>query len=118
MVAAPQYATLTIVGPRGIATKAVDMYLSDVADARVNFDSGQGASSSSQDDYYSPFTGFITDFSIASGMTDTTKIQVLRDNTPTGDHLRFANHLNSLNSRIPLRIPVVKGQRIGAIQRA
>lgn len=118
MVAAPQYATITMVGPRGQLTKAIDTYLSDVADARGNFDSGQGASSTSENEFIAPFSGFIADFSIPTGMTDTTKVQVLVNNTPTGDHLRYANHLNTLTSRIPLRIPVAAGSRFTMIQRA
>lgn len=117
MVAAPQYATVTLYNKGGL-TKAIDTYLSDVANANGNFDSGQGASSTSDDEYVIPFGGHIIDFSINTGMTDTTKIEVLVNNTPTGDFLRYANHLNTLTSRIPLRIPVTAGQRIRFIQRA
>lgn len=118
MVAAPQYASITVTDPKGRITRTIDSYLSDVDAAVVRFDNGQGASSTSGEEFFAPLSGWITDFSIASGMTDTTKIQLLVNGRPTGDHLRYANHVNTLANRVPLRIPVISGQRVSAIQRA
>lgn len=117
MAAAPQYATLTIVGGGG-ATITVDVYASDVVAALMNFDSGSGAGAGSETFYKSPIEGFITDFSILTGMTDTTVGRLTIDNSNTKSTIRYANHLNTLNSRPKLAIPVHRGENIGIIQLA
>lgn len=116
MVAAPQYATMTISTGGGDLT--IDVYASDVANALCNFDSGQGASSGSETFYKSPVSGFITDFSIKTGMTDTTVGKITVDGTNTRSSIRWANHLNTMSFRPPLRIPVGKNENIGITQLA
>ena len=74
MAAAPQLATASFVGVQTRRTYAVDVYLSDVAAALVNFDSGAGAGAGSDTFWIAPENVILTDFSIKTGMTDTTKI--------------------------------------------
>lgn len=116
MVAAPQYATLVI--SNGAANINVDMYLSDVANAPANFDSGSAAASTSETFFKSPISGRIVDFSINTGMTDTTAGRVTVNGSPTKSVIRWANHLNSLNNRPMLNIPIAAGENIGIVQLA
>ena len=117
MVAAPQYATM-IITTAGGSQLSVDVYLSDVANASANFDSGAGSGSASETFFKCPTSGVITDFAIASGMTDTTAGRITIDNSPTKSVIRWANQLNSLNNRPKLGIPVKTGENIGIIQLA
>lgn len=116
-MAAPQYATLTIDFGR-FGKVAVDMYLSDVANAEVNWDSGAGASSSSKTFYKVPANGVIIDFSIKTGMTDTTKINLTHNGASGRNMIRYANHLNTMAVRPELGVAVAAGEDLGAIQLA
>lgn len=117
MVAAPQYATMILTSKDGTQIN-VDVYCSDVANALVNFDSGAGSGSASETFYKSPITGFITDFAIKTGMTDTTAGRITVNNGPTKSVIRWANQLNSLNQRPKIMIPISVGENIGIIQLA
>jgi hypothetical protein len=116
MVAAPQYATLVI--SNGVSNINIDVYLSDVANAAANFDSGAGAASTSETFYKSPVSGRIVDFAVKTGLTDTTKGRVTINNSPTKSVIRWANHENTLNNRPMLNIPVAAGENIGIVQLA
>jgi len=116
MAAAPQYGTLTITD--GSTSIAVDVYLSDVANAAVNFDSGISASATSETFYKCPINGKITDFSILTGMTDTTCMRVTINGSPTKSVVRYNSHLNTLSQRPSLNIPVAAGENIGFVQLA
>jgi len=96
----------------------VDVYCSDVANALANFDTGAGAGSTSETFFKCPINGYIIDFAIATGMTDTTAARVTIDNSPTKSVIRWANQLNSLATRPILQIPVRAGENIGLIQLA
>jgi hypothetical protein len=118
MAAAPQYGTFSF---QGIATGRVynvDAYFSDVADALVTFDAGAGASATSPTSFTAPENLLLFDQAIVTGMTDTTKIQILRGNQPTGDFLRYSQHLTTSALRSPLRIGFRAGVEIRAIQKA
>jgi len=117
MVAAPQLATATFLGGSGM-TYSKDVYLSDVVGGLVNWDVGQGAGSATETFWTPPEGVVLRDFSILTGMTDTTRIQCTRDGVPTGDVLRYANYLNTLNSRPQLNIPFGPGQKISFNQLA
>lgn len=118
MVAAPQYGTFTFVGMTTKRIYNVDAYYSDVADALVNFDGGGGAGTTSPTSFTAPEPLVLVDVSIVTGMTDTTKIQVLRNNQPTGDFLRFTQHLTTSAQRSPVRLGFRQGVEIRAIQKA
>lgn len=115
MAAAPQYGIFKFLGLSG-RTYSVDVYLSDVANALVNFDAGRGASATSPT-YYRPQEGVIlTDFAIVTGMTDTTKIQLFQGNQPTGDFLRYVMHLDTLAARSGLRLYFPPNSELRAFQ--
>jgi len=118
MVAAPQYGTLSLVGLRSRRIYNVDLYHSDVADALVNMDAGAGAGTTSPTSFTCPEPVLLFDYSIVTGMTDTTKVQVLRNNQPTGDFLRFTQHLTTSARRSPVRLGFRPGTEIRMIQKA
>ena len=118
MVAAPQYGTFVFQGQQSSRIYNVDAYFSDVADALANFDGGGGAGTTSPTSFTAPEDLLLLDVSIVTGMTDTTKMQVLRGNQPTGDFLRFTQHLTTSPARSPVRLGFARGTEIRAIQKA
>jgi len=116
MAAAPQYATMVI--SNGSAAINVDVYCSDVANGLCNFDSGASSSATSQNFFKSPISGKIVDFTILTGMTDTTAGRIIINNSPTKSVIRWANQLNTLATRPVLNIPINAGENIGIIQLA
>lgn len=117
MAATPQYGTFTFIGRSGRIYN-VDSYFSDVADALVTFDGGGGAGTTSPSSWTCPEAVVLVDQSIVTGTQDTTKIQVLRNNQPTGDFLRYTQHLTTSAQRSPLRIGFLPGTEVRAIQKA
>ncbi len=116
MAAAPQYATMTFVGLRTQKTYSKDVYCSDVVSGGINFDNGAGAGAGTPEEYTAPEPLILRDFSILTGMTDTTAIQLTRNGVPTGDIIRYANYLNTLNSRPPFTVGFKALDRIAGIQ--
>lgn len=116
MVAAPQFATMII--SNGQTSVNVDVYASDVANSPCTFDSGSGAAAGALGFFKSPISGRIVDFSILTGMTDTTAGRITINNSPCKSVIRWANQLNTLNSRPALNIPVAAGENIGIVQLA
>ncbi len=115
MVAAPQYAQIQFRGISG-QTYNKDLYLSDANAALARHDGGGGASATSPDHWIAPEPVLLQDFAIVTGMTDTTKMQVIRNSVPTGDVLRYSLHLNTLNNRPKLTIAFRRGDKISFIQ--
>ena len=118
MVAAPQFGTFVFQGQQSGRIYNVDMYHSDVVDGLANFDGGGGSSATSPDSFTAPENLLLVDYSIVTGMTDTTKIQVLRNNQPTGDFLRYTQHLTTAPMRSPIRLGFIRGVEVRAIQKA
>ena len=118
MAAAPQFGTFVFHGQQSGRVYNVDAYFSDVADGLGNFDGGGGASATSPDSFTAPEDLILNDMSIVTGMTDTTKIQILRGNQPTGDFLRYTQHLTTAPARSPLRLGFARGVQIRVIQKA
>ncbi len=118
MAAAPQYGTMVFIGQQSKRVYNVDTYFSDVVDALANFDGGGGASATSPDSFTAPEDLLLNDMSIVTGMTDTTKVQILRGNQPTGDFLRYTQHLTTAPARSPLRLGFARGTQIRMIQKA
>jgi hypothetical protein len=117
MAAQPEYGTMTFVGRSG-TTYIKDIYVSDVDDAALRFDSGGGASATSETEWIPPENVILRDFSVVTGTQDTEKLRITRQGVPTGDILRYSIHLTTLAYRPVLRIPFLRGQKVGAIQSA
>lgn len=118
MAAAPQSGTMQFQSLDGQRGYPVDVYISDVVLGNVNFDSGGGAGANSETFYTFPEAVKLIDFSIPTGLTDTKIIRFTGGGVPTGHTLRYANHLNTLNSRPIPGIVVNAGSRLGATQQA
>lgn len=118
MAATPQYGTFSFQGQRSGRIYNVDAYFTDVADALVRFDGGGGAGAASPDSFTAPEPLLLFDQAIVTGTADTTKIQVLRNNQPTGDFLRYTQHLSTSAVRSPIRLGFAQGVAIRAIQKA
>lgn len=118
MVAAPQYGVATFLGLSTNRSYSKDIYCSDVANAFVNWDGGTGASATSPTDWIPPESVRLIDFAIVTGMTDTTKVQIVRGASVTGDHLRFGMHLVTLTKRGIVNLDFPAGQKIQLIQKA
>lgn len=117
-VAAPEYGTFTFVGIASGRIYNVDIYFSDVVDALLNFDGGAGASATSPNSFTCPEEVVLTDVAIVTGGTDTKKLQILRNNQPTGDFLRHTQHLTTSPARSPVRLGFRTGTEVRAIQKA
>ena len=118
MAAAPQSGTFVFAGLQTGRNYNKDVYCSDVANALINWDVGQGAGSGTETFWTAPESCVIVDFTQVTGMTDTVSLQVTVNGVPTGDIIRFANHLNTLNSRPILNIPVPAGGKVSCNQLA
>ena len=117
-VAAPEYGTFAFMGRRTGRIYNVDIYYSDVADGLINFDGGAGASATSPTSFTCPEDVILADVAIVTGGTDTKKLQILRNNQPTGDFLRHTQHLTTLATRSPIRLGFRQGTEVRAIQKA
>lgn len=118
MAAAPRYGTIFARGVRSGKGYAVDLYISDVVSGLGNWDSGAGASSTSDTFFTFGEPVVIYDFSIATGLTDTTAARFVGNGRPSSEVIRWANQLNTLNNRPRLNIPVRAGTRLGMLQLA
>ena len=98
-------------------TYVKDLYLDDVANAPVNFDSGAGAAATSGESTTIPEPCTLTDVAVVTGAAQT-KLQVTRNGMGTGDMLRQTLHLNTLAFRPVLRIPFLAGDTIAFLQLA
>ena len=117
MAATPKNGVMTFVGRSG-QTYSKDVYVSDVANALINWDGGIGSSATSPEEWRAPEPLVLTDFAMVTGTAETTKIQITRNSVGTGDILRYLAHLTSLNQRPALRLPFLPGDVVGAIQLA
>ena len=115
MVATPQYGAMYFVGASG-KTYSVDIYVSDVNGAAINFDSGAGASSTSETFITFPENVILIDYSQVTGTADTEKIRLTAGGKPMQQVLRYVPHLTTNNNRPKLNIGFKAGTRISALQ--
>jgi hypothetical protein len=118
MAATPQKGVFQLRGLKTGLTRSVQIYVSDVANAPVKFDSGTGAGANSNQYYTVPEDCIITDYAQVTGTVDTTAMMITIDNASTSNILTYAIHLTTLNNRPVLAIKVPAGHLLGAIQLA
>jgi len=121
MVATPQYSQFIFVGiGKGNLGRVynIDAYVSDVSSTLLRWDSGAGASSTSETFWTAPGPVALADYSMINGTADTQKLQITRNGVPTGNILRYSIHLTTLNNRPRLNIRFMRGDKVGAIQLA
>jgi len=118
MAAAPKNGTATFRLPDGRLSQ-IDVYLSDVAGAFCTFNPNGAAGTGTLQYWVAPADMVLVDFSVATGLTDTTNIVWLESGAiKPGTVLRYANQLNTIQTRPPLTIRFAKGALIGAQQNA
>ena len=110
----PTYGTMTYQTQGGNIT--VDLYVADVANAPVHFDSGNGASATSETFWVAPAGGAIIDLSFATGPTVIFKFGILASGARTRSTPRLANHLNTLAFRPQLNVPISAGEQIAMVE--
>lgn len=114
-MATPKPGTMTFTGASG-KTYSVELYLSDVDGALINWDGGAGAGTASPDFWTPPENVILTDYAMVTGTADTEKIRITVNGRPTQHILRYETFLTSLQSRPRLQIGFRQGARIAAIQ--
>lgn len=114
-MAAAQSGTMIFVGQSG-TTYSVDLYASDVAGALVNWDGGGGSGSSSPTFWIPPENVTLIDFSVVTGLTDTTRGRLTVNGKPLQSIIRWALHLTTLNNRPRLSIGFARGSQVSIIQ--
>jgi len=116
MAATPRYGTAVFKGSSGRVYN-VDVYVSDVASALVNWDSGNGATSTSLTYWKAPENCVLIDVSLASGLADTTNVGMVSDGAQVpGARSRYANYLNTLAFRPAINLGFRQGSNVSAIQ--
>lgn len=110
----PTYGTMTFQTAGG--NLVVDLYVADVANAPVHFDSGNGASATSETFWVAPCNGSITDLAFVTGPTVIFKFGILAGGARTRSTPRLALHLNTLAFRPQLNIPISAGEHISMVE--
>lgn len=115
MVATPQYGAMFFKGASG-KTYSVDLYVSDVNGARINFDGGSGAGTTSPTFWKPPENVVLVDYSQVTGTADTEKIRLVANGRPLQQVLRYVPHLTTNASRPQLQIGFTQNTEISAFQ--
>ena len=115
MVATPQYGQMIFIGQSG-KSYCVDLYVSDVNAALINFDGGGGAGSTSPTTWVCPENVTLVDFSMTTGTADTEKIRLVVNNKPLASVLRYVQHVSTNANRPRLSQGFAKGSQVSAFQ--
>jgi hypothetical protein len=111
---AAQNGTITMVSKSG-RTYLVDVYAPDAAGGFMTFNPTSTAASTSPTQFRVPENVVITDYSFAAAPTATAFGLTVNNSAVIGGMIRYANVLNSLPYRIPLRIPLNGGDFLGSL---
>lgn len=109
MAAAPQNGGMVFRGKSG-RKYYISVYWSDVAAAYSRFSLSGAAGASSQDYWVTPEDVVLEDYSVKTGLTDTTVASTEVNGTPIGLVVVQSNHVNTLAFR-PQNILAVGGGR-------
>lgn len=115
----PENGTVKAVGVKTGQTYTYDIYSSDVIGAAVTFNQSGAAASTSPQSVRAPMTEdiVITDISIATGQTVSTgAVFTANSGVVNGGTIRWANYLNTINTRPALAIRIRAGDFLGATQ--
>jgi hypothetical protein len=108
---------ITVLGQSG-RTYHYGIYVSDVPGARCNIEQAGVPGTGSPTDAMMLESGFIVDMTITTGNTTTTYSQFMVGGSPiAGGIVKNSAHLDTLNNRAPLHIPVIGGLRLEIMQR-
>ena len=114
-MATPKPAQMVFVGRSG-KTYSLDLYVSDVNGALINWDGGAGASATSPTFWIAPEDCVLRTFSMVTGTADTEKIRLVADGKPTAHTLRYDVNLSTIATRPPLNVGFKGGTQVSAFQ--
>jgi hypothetical protein len=113
----PETGEVTVLGSSG-RTYHYGFYSSDVPGARMNIEQAGVPGNGSPTDVMMLENGFIVDLTITTGQTVTTYAQFMVGGSPiAGGIVKLSAHLDTLNNRAPLHVPVIGGLRLEIMQR-
>lgn len=116
MSATPKFGNFTFVGLQTGKTYNVDLYISDVAAAKVRFDDGAGAGAATKEYWQPPEDVALVDYAQVTGTADTEKFRVTVNGRPTMHVLRYDVHTSTVATRPPLNIKFKANAQISGIQ--
>jgi hypothetical protein len=111
---AAQNGTITFVAKNG-RTYTVDVYSPDAAATFLTFNPTGPAAAGSPTQFRIPEDCVLTDVSVAASPTATNFGFTVNNGAVIGGMVRYANVLNTLPYRIPLRLPLKGGDFLGAL---
>ena len=109
--------TAIFIGRKSKKSYAVDVFLSDTVNTPVNWSVGGAALATTPETWTPPEDVVLVDLAIVTGAAQT-RLQVVRNQAPTGDVLAHSIYLNTLAKRPPLAIGFPVGGTIALIQLA
>lgn len=116
MGATPKSGTCTFKKSDG-TTFSVPFYCSDVSNEVACWDSGGGATATSQNWWSAPCDVELIDVCVTTGMADTHSACITRNNAPVkGGRWQHVLHLNTVLERPKMGISFAAGENVGMIQ--
>lgn len=112
----PKNCVFTFLGLATGTIYPIEGYVSDVANANVTFDSGAGASATSEAFWTPPEPVQLRDYSQVSGPTVVFKLRLAVNGVNAPGLLRFEMHLSTNPYRPALSLGIPAGARLSAIQ--
>ncbi len=112
----PIHGAFSFVGTLTGMTYSKDIYISDVVQTPIRWDSGVGATATSDTFWIAPEPVLLVDVSVVTGPTVMGRLQLLRNGVATGDMLGIVEHVSTSSARPRLRIPFATGAKIAANQ--
>lgn len=97
-------------------TYSVDIYVSDVNAALINWDGGAGAGAGTPGYWKAPEDVTLVDYAQVTGTADTEKIRLTVNGRPTMHVLRYVIHVSTIATRPALRIGFKANSEIAGIQ--
>jgi len=113
---AAQAGTLTCVGQNTGRTYSIDLYLPDAVATLVTFNPGGLAVSTSKESWKPPEDVRILDITVPAAPTAVGASFKADDAVINGGVIRWANQLESLPNRQPLKLIIQKGTDISLLQ--
>lgn len=112
----PTKAIFTFLGLQTGQTYPVEAYIADVDGGNVRFDSGSGASASSDTFWTPPELVQLRDISVKTGPTVTFKMRLIINGINQAGLYRYEMHLSTLALRPAISLAVQAGARFAAVE--
>jgi len=112
----PTKCNFTFLGLQTGMTYPIEGYIADVANGNVKFDSGSGASATSDSFWTPPEPVQLRDISIKTGPTVTFKLRLVVNGINMPGLYRYEMHLSTLSYRPSISLGVPAGARFAAVE--